>query len=265
MQPPPAPLIGVLADHKHLRPAHGAGRARTFVGAYDSYLHCLALAGALPVVVPLKLSPVALRGLFDRLDGILLAGGGDVDPVFYGEKPLNDTVREINPLRDSAEIRVARWAAAEDVPLLGICRGHQVTNVALGGDLVMDIPTQLPEALRHTTPADLPLNHPAHPVAIAPGTRLAAILQTDSVITNSRHHQAVRHLGDGLVAAAHSPDGIVEALEKPEARFFLTVQWHPENLCRASSETTDMTPLFRAFVEAAASFQQDRHYPVRSG
>lgn len=257
MQPPSAPLIGVVADHKRLQPATGSGRARTFVGAYHSYLRCLAAAGALPVVVPYDLPPEGLRGILDRLDGVLLAGGGDIDPVFYGEKPLNDTVREIRPLRDSAEIRITRWAAAEDVPLLGICRGQQVVNVALGGDLYMDIPAQLPGALRHATPGDLPLNHPAHPAAIAPGTRLAAILPASTVITNSRHHQAARRLADGLIASARAADGVIEALEKPDARFFLTVQWHPENLCEGG-ETTDMSPLFRAFVEAAAAARQDR-------
>ncbi len=257
MQPPVAPLIGVMADHKRLRPVSGTGRVRTFVGAYESYLRCLTAAGALPVVVS-PLSPAVLRGIFDRLDGVLLPGGGDIDPALYGEQPLNDTVREINPLRDSAEIALARWAAAEDVPLLGICRGQQVVNVALGGDLYMDIPAQLPDALRHTTPSDLPLNHPAHTVTITPGTRLAGILQTTTALTNSRHHQAARRLADGLIAAAYAADGVIEALEKPDARFFLTVQWHPENLCQSDGQTTDMTPLFRAFVEAAASHRQDR-------
>ncbi len=259
MHSPQAPLIGVFADHRPLPPASPTGSARIFVGAHAAYLRCLAAAGALPVIVPLELTPEALRGVFDRLDGILLTGGGDIDPVHFGEAP-HPTLDEVDPVRDAAELLVTRWAVEADLPLLGICRGHQVANVALGGDLYQDIPSQAAGALAHACGSPLPPNHPAHPVCILPESRLDAILGVSEALTNSRHHQAVRHPGDGLLVTASAPDGIVEATENPAARFFLTVQWHPENLSTGGGvigPTTDMTPLFDAFVAAAAAYRQD--------
>ncbi len=194
MCPAAAPLIGVITDQKPV----GAAQ-RPFTGAYPDYLDCVAAAGGLPVLIPLGLSVDALRGIFERVDGVLLTGGADVDPVLYGETVTHEKVYGISPLRDEAEIRVSRWAAEDDVPLFGICRGHQVVNVALGGTLVMDIPSQINTDIPHDFPDGTPLDIYAHPVAIAPGSRLAGIVGVANLTVNSWHHQSVRQAGQGLV------------------------------------------------------------------
>jgi putative glutamine amidotransferase len=256
MQAATLPLIGVIADHKTLHnTTDRSDSARTFVGVFRTYLDCLTAAGALPVVVPLDLSPASLRGIFDRLDGLLLTGGGDIDPALYGAEPLNSTVREIRISRDQTEIQMSQWAAESDMPLLGICRGHQVVNVALGGDLYMDIPAQIPDALTHDTHGIQPLDYLAHRVTLAPESKLAAILGATAVETNSRHHQAVRKIGDRLAVTGQADDGIIEALEIPDARYFISVQWHPENLCANGSP---MTALFTGLTAAAAAYH-DQH------
>lgn len=245
-----APLIGVITVHKQIQSLDRSDGVRTFVGAYPTYLRCLASVGALPVLIPLDLPEHTLRGIFEHVDGLLLTGGGDVDPAFYGETAAAAAARRIDRVRDTVEILFSRWAAAEDVPLLGICRGHQVVNVALGGSLYTDIPSQITTPLDHDADHH-PLNFHAHEIIIESGSRLAEIVRASRLATNSRHHQAVRETGRGLVVTARTSDGLIEATEKPDARFFLTVQWHPENLC---GEDAAMEALFAALVEAAAQF-----------
>lgn len=253
MRPPSAPLIGVITDQKPV----GASN-RPFIGSYPDYLDCVAAAGGLPVLIPLGLPADALRGIFERLDGVLLTGGADVAPALYGETVVHEKVYGISPLRDEAEIQVSRWAAEDDVPLFGICRGHQVVNVALGGTLVVDIPSQIDTAIPHDFPDGTPLDIYAHPVAIVPGSHLAGIVGAVDLTVNSWHHQSVRKAGQDLIVSAHAPDGVVEATERPGARFLLTVQWHPEKLYATDPA---MAALFRAFVEAAAR----RHHETGNG
>lgn len=252
MDSPQAPLIGVVADHKTLNPTDRSDSARIFVGAYATYLRCLTAAGAIPVVVPLELSSDALRGLFDRLDGLLLTGGGDMDPCYFDEAP-HPMLAEVEPVRDETEVLLTRWAVAHNLPTLGICRGHQVVNVALGGSLIQDIPSQFTSSLHHDSGTFYPPDHVAHEVILTSGSGLHTILGTTLLATNSRHHQAVRRVGEGLIATGVAPDGIIEATENPNARFFVSVQWHPENLCNGSA-ATDMRPLFRAFADAATAY-----------
>jgi putative glutamine amidotransferase len=180
---------------------------------------------------------------------VLLTGGGDVDPVFYGEDrhPLTD---DAEPGRDEFEIDLARRAITEDVPLLAICRGAQVLNVAAGGTLVQDIPSATGTDLAHAVPQ--PKNLDCHDIAIEPGSRLSRALGPDvaaacSCRVNSRHHQAVGRPGHGLVVSARAADGIPEAIEQPDAAFCIGVQWHPENFW----ETGEFRPLFEEFVGAA--------------
>jgi putative glutamine amidotransferase len=183
------------------------------------------------------------------VDGILLTGGGDVLPDLYGERP-HATFDAAEPGRDSYELDLAREAAAADVPLLAICRGIQVLNVARGGTLVQDIPDQLRDALNHT------LREPsfaiAHDVWVAEGSLLERVvrerLDGDTLPVNSRHHQAVKEVGAGLVVTATAPDGVIEAVEDPRQRFCLGVQWHPENFYR----TGEFRSIFESFVAAAS-------------
>jgi len=215
--------------------------------AYVAIIEAVADAGGLPVMIPVSVSDDVLRAIYARVDGVLLPGGGDIDPVFYNAAKHPNT-GEADDARDHAEITVARWAVEEDLPLLGICRGHQVLNVALGGTLVQDIPAQVATDITHDFPSNVPRGNPAHPVQIDPTSRLASILRTTSPVVNSLHHQSVETAPPNACVTAYAPDGVVEALELPDKHFVLSVQWHPEDMY---TENDSMRRLFRAFVEAA--------------
>jgi putative glutamine amidotransferase len=182
-----------------------------------------------------------------HIDGLLLTGGLDVDPALYGETPHETT--EVAPERDRFELPLTRAALNDDVPLFAICRGVQVLNVAAGGSLVQDIPSAVASDLNHAV--EVPKNHVAHPVHVRPGTRLAEALgpeaDLDTCPVNSRHHQSVARVAPAFVVSAASPDGVVEAIERPGAAFCIGVQWHPENFWR----TGEFDGLFAAFVDAA--------------
>ncbi|MFI5177639.1 MAG: gamma-glutamyl-gamma-aminobutyrate hydrolase family protein [Vicinamibacterales bacterium] len=209
------------------------------------YLSSLERAGAEIRVLTPAADP--LPDALARCDGVLLTGGPDVDPAEYGERERHPTV-EINSERDEYELALARLAIAGDVPLLAICRGAQVLNVAAGGTLVQDIPTSEPSDLTHTI---LPRTAIAHDVNVASGTCLAVLLAPElehgSVAVNSRHHQSVKDPAPGFVVSATATDGIVEAIEKPDAAFCVGVQWHPENFWRTGRFST----LFTGLVQAA--------------
>ena len=198
-------------------------------------------AGATPRLLSLDEGPAeAIRGV----DGLLLTGGDDVDPALYGEAP-HPTFDVAEPGRDAFEIDVVLRALHADLPVLAICRGLQVLNVALGGTLIQDIPSEPGTLLPHD--AEGPSTTLAHTVTVTPGSCLAALVGPDAVrAVNSRHHQAVRALGRGLVVTGVAPDGVIEAAEVPGARFCVGVQWHPENFHR----TGEFDRLFNGFVEA---------------
>jgi putative glutamine amidotransferase len=187
------------------------------------------------------------------VDGLMLTGGDDVAPSRYREEP-HASIVEAEPGRDEFELAVIASARSRNLPLLAICRGVQVLNVACGGTLVQDIPSQVPGALAHTLA--VPPNQSytlAHEVWIDKDTVLSALLgerltDRDACDVNSRHHQSVKDLAQGFRVSATAPDGIVEAIEDPTARFCLGVQWHPENFWR----TGEFRPLFEGFVEAAS-------------
>jgi len=219
------------------------------MGVQQTYIEALESAGAAPLLIPVGMPADALQALAERLDGLLLAGGEDVDSQFYGAE-RHPTMRHTDPLRDETEILLTRWMVTQDRPVLAICRGHQLLNVALGGTLIQDIPSELLVACDH--PRFYPshaLDELAHEVRLATDSRLFAILGQASLWVNSRHHQAVKELGQGLVATAWAPDGVVEGMELPGRRFVVSVQWHPENLLDA---VPAMRRLFEAFVMEAA-------------
>lgn len=182
------------------------------------------------------------------VDGVLLPGGGDVLPSIYGEA-AHPTYSAAEPGRDDYELELARRAIEADLPLLAICRGIQVLNVARGGTLVQDIPSELPDAMPHEV-RDTPFTI-AHDVWVSEGTLLHTLLREridgDACPVNSRHHQAVQKVGSGLVVSATAPDGVIEAVEDPSKRFCVGVQWHPENFYR----TGEFRALFEAFITAA--------------
>lgn len=212
----------------------------------EDYVSSIEQSGARARVLEVSESP---RKVLNEIDGVLLTGGGDVDPVLYGED-RHPTVDDAEPGRDEFEIDLVRRAMATDMPVLAICRGAQVLNVAAGGTLVQDIPSAIPSELTHQIKE--PKSAIAHVVTVTPGSRLERVLGTavDAAHTcrvNSRHHQSVGRLGSDLVTSATAADGIVEAIERPNANFCLGVQWHPENFWR----TGEFRPLFDAFVAAA--------------
>ncbi len=209
------------------------------------YLESVRRSGGEPVEV--GADGEAPAAIVARVGGVLLTGGGDVDPSLFGDVP-HSTYEAAEPGRDAFEIALARAAVEANVPLLAICRGMQVLNVAHGGSLVQDIPSEIAGALTHSIPE--PRFHVAHEVWVAKDSRLWAImadkLDGESLQVNSRHHQAVKRVADGFEVSATAPDGVIEAMERPASRFCLAVQWHPENFWR----TGEFRPLFEHFVKA---------------
>ncbi len=184
-----------------------------------------------------------------RVDGVMLTGGGDVDPMLYGEAP-HATFQAAEADRDQFEIALTRAAIAANIPFFAICRGMQLANVAMGGTLIQDIPSEVPGALEHSVPE--PRAHVAHEVWVAKGSRLSALLADhmedgETCHVNSRHHQSVATAAPGFEVTATSPDGVIEAMEKTGAAFCIGVQWHPENFWR----TGEFRSLFEGFVQAA--------------
>jgi putative glutamine amidotransferase len=194
---------------------------------------------------------IGVDGSLAGIDGLLLTGGEDLDPARYGE-PVHPTVVDIESARDAFEIALVQAARARQLPVLAICRGIQVLNVAYGGTLVQDIPSQIPSALEHRLAVPPHQSHEyAHEIWIEKGSALARLMSdrlsdADTCEVNSRHHQAVKQLAAGLQVSATAPDGIIEAIEDPAGPFCLGVQWHPENFWR----TGEFRALFEGFLEA---------------
>jgi putative glutamine amidotransferase len=212
----------------------------------NDYLESVKRAGGEPRVLSLDAPPT-----LDGLDGVLFTGGGDVDPAHYNDARHPNT-NEPDAARDAFELALAKLALAQDTPLLAVCRGLQVINVAAGGTLIQDIPAQVNQPHGHQI--DSPSFAIAHEVWVTPGTALARVMQeelTDGEVlqVNSRHHQAVGKAADGFTISATAPDGVVEAIERPGSRFCVGVQWHPENFWR----TGEFRSLFEEFVKAAES------------
>ncbi|MBI3764611.1 MAG: gamma-glutamyl-gamma-aminobutyrate hydrolase family protein [Chloroflexi bacterium] len=237
----PRPLIGITTHRRN-----SDGGSQDVFGLMAADVEAIRRAGGLPVLVPLGLAEDELRDLHDRIDGLLLSGGGDVEPSEYGLDRIDD-LREVDADRDRVELTLARWAVDAEKPLLGICRGAQTFNVALGGTLYRDIAIEHPGHTKHDFYPGYPRNRLSHAIRIAEETRLARTLGTPIVQVNSLHHQAARDVAPSLTPAAHAPDGVIEALELPGHRFALGVQWHPEWL----TEMPEMRRLFEAFVRAA--------------
>ena len=211
-----------------------------------SYAQAVAAADGVPVLLPLLDDEAALRALYERLDGVLLPGGGDVNPVYYGETADPDCgVEGVDDLLDRVELTLARWALAEGKPLFGICGGHQALNVAAGGTLFQDIPRQVANALSHQYQGAR--DALAHTIDVEPDSRLAQVLGATHLGVNSLHHQAVKTLASGFRAVAYAPDGVLEGMEHTEHAFALAVQFHPEEHVPAH---TPSAHLFAAFVAA---------------
>jgi putative glutamine amidotransferase len=233
------PLVGVTTSI-----TVGQSPERAYVNS--AYLEAVQQAGGVPVLLPPQLSKASLERLVRGLDAVLLTGGGDMDPASFGETP-HPTLYDVAPSRDALETSVTHMALEKNTPLLAICRGIQVLNVALGGTLYQDVGTEPGTAIQHSQKEAR--DQATHKVTVAPGSRLAKVLGTDDVEVNSFHHQVIKALGRGLKPVAWAPDKLVEGVElDDDSRFVVGVQWHPEHLVGGSESARR---LFASLIAAA--------------
>jgi len=240
------PLIGITA-YNYIRPETDW----RYDVCYGKNAAAIESAGGLPVLIPSMVSLDTLRAIYERLDAVMLPGGGDINPTKYHTDPETDIkLYDISDERDAMEMAMTRWAAEDDLPVFGICRGIQVMNVALGGTLVQDIPKHVTTELRHSIKSleEEGRDTILHDVRVEEGSLLASILGEKEIPVNSIHHQALRDVAPSATVSALSPDGIVEGIELPDKHFFLAVQWHPEDLVDNDKR---MQNLFTSFVNAA--------------
>ncbi len=233
------PLIGITGGSAQ----NDSGS--TVCQAGQAYMTAVARAGGLPVMIPIGLDVTGLPALLNRLDGVLLSGGGDIDPGRFNGMP-HPRVYGVSLERDQLEFALVNLALEMEKPLLAICRGIQVLNVALGGDLYTHIQDQVTHSLKHDWYPKFPRDKIAHTVSLKCDSKLDQIYGKDEIRVNSLHHQGLSRVGDGLEATAFAPDGLVEGVEVTGAKFALGVQWHPE--CLPDDEGSQK--LFAAFVQA---------------
>jgi putative glutamine amidotransferase len=239
------PVIGVTPDYNAGDRKEWGGSEPTYF-LRSRYIRAIEELGGIPLILPLVAEPAARRRLLDMVDGLLLTGSGpDLPPRLYGERqrykfPL------VSERRANFELEIVHQARTRDLPILGICGGMQAINVACGGSLYQDIPSQVDHALDHRQKTKA--IHVAHPVSITPKTLLKKIVDTATMMVNSSHHQSVKTVAPSLTACAVAPDGIVEAIESPTHRFLLAIQWHPEFLFERHAAHRR---LFEALLRAA--------------
>jgi putative glutamine amidotransferase len=243
------PVIGIPA-----RSIVDSNNGFRYSGIPLTYSNSVERAGGAPILIPLHLSEETLKAIYARIDALLLAGGVDVHPKEFGEDVM-PYCGEIDTARDETELRVTRWALADGRPIFGICRGIQMLNVAAGGSLYQDIPSQIATEQNHSYRAGDPYNLRAHPIELDPDSRVARWLGTPNLKVNSLHHQAVKQVAPGLRVTGRAPDGVVEAIESDDDRFLVGVQFHPELL----DDDARMAKLFEAFVQSAREYRAKRN------
>jgi len=242
------PLIGITTQTLQAIDGIPEGLPHSVV-MNQRYYHATAMAGAAPVLIPLLDDIDALRVIYDRVDGILIPGGVDVDPTAFGETP-HEKLGRIDPARDRVELQLVKWAVDDHKPVLGLCRGLQVINVALGGTLYQDLDAEYPNAIKHDYFPNYGFerDYLAHEVVLSSGSRLQNAMVAERIPVNSMHHQGIKVLGRGLLASATAPDGLIEAAEGPGDSFLVGVQWHPEVFDSTDPNTEH---LFSEFISAA--------------
>lgn len=212
----------------------------------EELVRAILAAGGRPYLLPSALPLDILPEVMSEFDGLFISGGGDIHPDFFGGE-MHPSLDGIDRERDQFELELCRQAVAMNKAVLGICRGQQVLNVALGGNLVLDIPSMLSEAGKHNWWPNYQRSRLSHSVRVENDSRLAEIMRGTEFEVNSLHHQSVKDLGEGLKVVAIAPDGVIEALEMPGKRFVVSVQWHPEWL----PDSEPMRRIFKAFVDAS--------------
>jgi putative glutamine amidotransferase len=216
-----------------------------------TYLRAIEAAGGIPMLIHLTDDMEVVRALYDRCDGILLPGGDDVDPCHFAEEP-HPELGDVDAQRDRVELALARWSREDGKPLVGICRGVQVINVAFGGSLWQDIPAQLPGSLDHRHNTKLKqYDVLGHPILLDADSWLAGRLDAGELLANTMHHQALKDVAPGLRVVGRAPDGVIEAVEGTGAQFVVAVQCHPEHLWSAAEPR--WARFFEGFVERCRS------------
>jgi len=229
-----APVIGITSSYDR-------ETGRTFLSRY--YIQAVEAAGGLPLVLPCLLAENSVAQIPDFIDGLLLSGGVDVDPLLFGEEP-QPAMGDICPQRDKFELALTRKVLEKDIPILGICRGIQLLNIAAGGTVLQDIGTAVKSPLKHDQLA--PRWYGTHTIHTLPGSKAAAILGRQ-IVVNSFHHQAVGKVAEGFTVTAWSADGVVEAIESTNHHFVLGLQCHPECMW---DQDPRILGIFKALVEA---------------
>ncbi len=236
------PVIGLTLDWRD----GGEGKYSRYpwYALRENYSTAVADAGGLPLFLPFHLDHV--DDYLDRVDGVIVTGGDfDVDPTLYGEKPSHDRVTTL-PHRTAFEHALVRKALERNMPILGICGGHQLINVVFGGSLIQHIPADWENPIEHEQTHSR--HESSHSVEIAEGTLLNKIVGTTHAEVNSVHHQAIKVPGEGVIINARAPDGIIEGIEHPGYKFCLGIQWHPEFIISDVDQR-----IFDAFIKAAAA------------
>lgn len=242
-----ATLIGVTAGEIYNKIDPWApltyGQSKTYT---DSVIH----AKGVPLIIPLTTELRTLRTMYETMDGILFAGGNDINPQLYGQKPYKTTVN-VSDYRDECEKQLMIWALEDKKPILAICRGMQLLNALRGGSIYQHINADLPEAEDHSRSSSLgDIEHLAHELSVKPGSKLAKALGVTTIQTNTHHHQAINLMAPDLEAVAWAEDGVIEALESKDASFVIGIQSHPESLVEKAEKA--WLNLFESFVRAAA-------------
>lgn len=245
---PSKPIIGILANILTVDGGMFPGQERSYVN--HEYVTSILKAEGVPVLLPIISDVEAMARQIDCVDGVLLSGGYDIHPQFYGEEP-HPRLESIYPERDAYELDVLRLAHQQGKPILGICRGLQLMNVAFGGTLYQDIShLQTESSIQHNQKSQM---HVAgHSIELMEGTRLHQIFKQKWIVTNSFHHQAIKQLAPGFAVSAKAKDGIIEGIEKQGPSFMLGVQWHPEMMVAKHS---NMVQLFEYFVQEARVYR----------
>ncbi len=247
------PVIGLTTQTLHSIDGIPPGLPSSWV-MNQRYFLAATMVGAVPWMIPLLDDDIhTLREIYDRLDGILIPGGVDISPLEYGED-VRPECGNLDPARDRVELQLVRWAIEDRKPVLGLCRGLQVINVASGGSLWQDLASQNAAFQKHDyfPTAGFERDHLAHDVQLVSGTRLARVLEAESVAVNSMHHQGVKQLGRELLVSATAPDGLIEAVEGADDGFLVGVQWHPEVFEMSDPHTRH---LFGSFIRAASEWR----------
>ena len=237
------PLIGISTYHSIIRDS----------GVHNTYVNAVIRAGGLPVLIPMTTDAAVLNQLISRLDGMILTGGDDVDPAYYNEAAIAQ-LGAVDPPRDEYDLTIIKLAADKRLPILGICRGAQLINVAFGGTLYQDLPTQYPSSIVHSQKEENDIG--THLISIEKGSLLNRILPDSTYCVNSFHHQAIKEVAPGFKVTAYAPDHVVEGIETSARRNIIAVQFHPECLIMGKDSTT--LCLFQNLVDRAIRYHKNK-------